>query len=412
MQQKHLIVVGGGHGAVQLCSALKRAKKFPGAITLISEENYLPYQRPVLSKAFLYNSAAEIVPLKPASWYAQEQIKVLLNTQVEAIMPEQCQVMLANGTGLTYDYLVLAMGSGPKLLPSLALDLTNSHTLRSAADAVALKNMLVRATQLTIIGGGFLGLEVAATANALGKKVRVLEAGASLMRRSLSPACADYVRTKHLAAGIQISLGATVGAATVHNNRLTHLLINDVPECVQELLVAIGSVPEQTLALAAGIKCNNGIIVDQFMRTSAPNIFAVGDCAAFYAADAQQYWRFESIYNAGEQAKIAAATIMGEKMAYQPLPCFWSEQGPIKLQMVGCLPDQLTTTIRREGKTADEFSLFHYRDTQLVCVESVNAPLDHAYAKQLLAQNIHPPSAQIQDQTVSFQALLQQNGVH
>lgn len=406
MQQKHLIVVGGGHGAVQLCSAL-RAKQFPGPITLISAENYLPYQRPLLSKGFLYNSAAELVPLKPASWYAQERIKVVLNTQVDAIAPDQCQVILANGTSLAYDYLVLALGSGPKLLPFLAPDLTNSYTLRTAADAVAIKTMLARATtQLTIVGGGFLGLELAATAHALGKTVRVLEAGASLMRRSLSPACAEYVRTTHGAAGIQISLGAKVGEATVHNKRLTHLLINDVPKHVTELLVAIGSVPEQALAVAAGIKCNNGIIVDQYMRTSADNIFAVGDCAAFYAADMQQYWRFESIYNAVEQAKIAAATMMGENIAYQPLPCFWSEQGSLKLQMVGCLPDKLTSTIRREGKTPDEFSLFHYLGKRLVCVESVNSPLDHGYAKQLLARNINPTSAQMQDKTLSLQALL------
>ena len=405
MGQKHIVIVGGGHAAAQLCASLIE-KKFDGLITLVCEEEFLPYQRPPLSKAFIKDDSGAVALIKSESWYEQSNIRTLTDIQATEIRPEEGKLLLSNGEILQYDNLVLATGTRARKLPWLRSELTNVHSLRTAADAAKIKDSVAKSSEVTIIGAGFIGLELAATANALGKKVRVLELAPRILGRSLSKEFSDYVLNKHLASGIQLDLNVALGEAKFKDGRITHLQINGIEETIEELIVAIGAVPEQSLAVNAGIECGNGILVDEFMRTNVPNILAIGDCTSFVMRKMEGRLRLESIQNALDQAKVAAAVIVGEEASYHPYPWFWSEQGSLRLQMAGLLPPNVTKTLKRNGSNEDSFSLFHYVDDELVCVESVNSPMDHMNAKKFLEKGIHPTKDQVVDLTFQLKSLI------
>lgn len=405
MNQQNILIVGGGHAAAQLCGSLVE-KKFQGQVTLICEESHLPYQRPPLSKSFIKGTEEQPALIRAESWFAQSQIETLTNTRVDSIDRDNRRVRLANGDYLTYDTLVLATGTRARSLPWLPSDLTNVHSLRTADDAYRIRDAVSKCNEVTIIGAGFIGLELAATSNLLGKKVRVLELAPRILGRSLSKEFSDHVLEAHIKSGIQIDLNAQLGEVTFDNERITSLMINGIKTPIEELIVAIGAIPEESLALDAGIECENGILVDGFMRTSDPKILAIGDCTSFVMRDLENRLRLESIQNALDQAKVAASTIMGEKSNYHPFPWFWSEQGSMRLQMAGLLPRNVTDTIKRPGATEESFSLFHFVDDQLVCVESVNAPMDHMNAKKFLEKGINPSKSQISDIAFQLKSLI------
>ena len=405
MNQPNVVIVGGGHAAAQLCGSLVE-KKFQGKVTLICEEGLLPYQRPPLSKAFIKSPEEQAAPIRAQSWFEQSQIEVLLNTKVQSIDRENNRVCLSNGDFLPYDTLVLATGTRARSLPWLAAELTNVHSLRTVDDAFRIREAVSTCNEVTIIGAGFIGLELAATSNVLGKKVRVLELAPRILGRSLSKEFADHVLQKHLESGIRIDLNAQLGEATFDNDRITSLMINGVKTPIEELIVAIGAIPEETLAKEAGLQCSNGILVDELMRTSVSNVLAIGDCTSFVMRGLENRLRLESVQNALDQAKIAASTIVGEENRYHPFPWFWSEQGGMRLQMAGLLPTSVTDTIRKPGATDEAFSLFHFVDDQLVCVESVNSPMDHMNAKKFLEKGISPSKDLIRDNIFQLKSLL------
>ena len=405
MNQQNVVIVGGGHAAAQLCGALVE-KQFKGKVTLICEEAFLPYQRPPLSKAFIKSPEEQVALIKAASWYEQSNISVLNNDRVQSIDRSGSRVQLSNGDYLPYDMLVLATGTRARPLSWLSPELTNVHSLRTADDATRIRDAVSRSEEITIIGAGFIGLELAATSNLLGKKVRVLELAPRILGRSLSKEFADYVLQKHMDAGIQIDLNAQLGEATFNKQRITSLSINGIVTPIQELIVAIGATPEQSLAMDAHLECNNGVLVDQCMKTNDPKILAIGDCTSFVMRGLENRIRLESIQNALDQAKTAAATIMGEDTPYHPFPWFWSEQGSMRLQMAGLLPTNVTETIKRPGATEEAYSLFHFVGDQLVCVESVNSPMDHMNAKKFLEKNISPSKDQVTDASFQLKSLL------
>jgi 3-phenylpropionate/trans-cinnamate dioxygenase ferredoxin reductase subunit len=399
-----IVIVGGGHAAAALCAALAEAGQ--GArVTLVSAESELPYQRPPLSKAYLKSPEATAQAHRPAAWYEASGIRVRLGDAAVQLDRGAKTLRLASGTVLPYARLVLATGTRARRLPLLPAELDNVAVLRSAADALALRTRLGSARALTVIGGGFIGLEVAATARALGLEVEVIEAAPRLLMRSVSAELSQHVLEQHRASGIRVRLGATLGGAETEGGRLVALTVDGERHAVDLALLGIGAEPETALAEAAGLAVDNGILVDAQLHTADPAILAIGDCARFPHAGSGQALRLESVQNANDQARTAAASLLGAPAAYAAVPWFWSEQGAMRLQMVGLLsPD--ATTVRRPGAHAASFTLFHFVGDRLVCAESVNAPMDHLMARKLIEGDRHPAPAQLADPAVALKSLL------
>lgn len=384
--QQRLVIIGGGHAAAQLCGALSEGG-YDGAITLVSEEAVPPYHRPPLSKAYLKQDSDALQSLRGADFFALQGITLQLGDAVDAIDTASREVRLHSGSVLGYDRLVIATGARPRHLPGLAEGMRNVVSLRSAGDAQRLRTQLAAAERIVVIGGGFIGLELAATARGLGKHVTVIEAAPRLLARAVSPEISAHVAAVHRAAGIDVRLDArdlTFEAGLDDIKAVNIGMDNDSERLPTDLLViGIGAVPETRLAEAAGLVCRNGIVVDAHMQTSDDNIYAIGDCASFPYAPWGTPLRLESVQNAHDQARTAAASLLGTPTPYVAVPWFWSEQGAMRLQMTGLArPDALR--VRRDGATAQSFSILHYEGDRLVCVESVNAPMDHLAAKKLL----------------------------
>ena len=404
-----IVIIGGGHAAAQLCAGLAEAGQ-AGRVHLVCEEACEPYHRPPLSKAFLKSADQAMQPHKPAQWFQDSGIHLHLGDPAVSVDRAARTVTLRSGTVLPWAHLVLATGSRARRLPALgdaALD--NVITLRAAHEAQRLRERLMQAQQVTVLGGGFIGLEVACTALALGKKVRVIEVAPRLLGRAVSPALSEHVLQAHRAAGMEIVLGAKVDSFKVEQGCLASLDVNGEAQPVDLLVLGIGGVPETSLAQAAGIECADGIVVDAHMQTSDPAVLAVGDCTRFPDSRAGRALRLESVQNANDQARTAVATLTGAPRAYDALPWFWSDQGSLRLQMAGLVRAEGTpgfVTVRRPGPNDTAFSLLHYVDGQLVCVESVNAPMDHMMSRKLLEAGKSPAPEQAADAAVPLKSFL------
>ena len=410
MKDEGIVIIGGGHAAAQLCAGLIDAGAGPRT-TLVCAEATLPYQRPPLSKSFLKN-AQEIAQLhRAAAWYADGGVTVKLGQTAVAIDRHQMLVSLADGQQIPYHRLVLATGGRARLLADLPAGLANVATLRSAADAEALRMHLIAFGSLTVVGGGFIGLEFAATGRLLGKRVTVVESAPRLLARAVSPEISEHVLHIHRAAGIEIHLDAKVAGFEIEApvsetvRRLVAIELDGTRHPVDLLLLGIGALPETALAEAAGIACENGIVVNEYMVTSDPAILAIGDCTSFPDMASGRRLRLESVQNANDQARTAVATLLGAPRPHNAIPWFWSEQGSLRLQMAG-LPPTDAKRYRRMGARADSFSILHYADGILHCVESVNAPLDHLMARKLLEAGKSPAPAVACDPAVALKTLL------
>ncbi|MCW5666546.1 MAG: FAD-dependent oxidoreductase [Piscinibacter sp.] len=383
-----IVIVGGGHAGAALCAALAAAGL--GSRThLVCAEQDLPYQRPPLSKAFLKNPGEAVQLHRHEAWYAESGITLHRADPALAIDRAARTLTLRSGAVLRYGWLVLATGAAARTVPALPASLANVAVLRSAADALRLRSLLDAARRVTVLGGGFIGLEIAATAALLGKSVTVLEAAPRLLQRSVSPELAEHVLNGHRAVGTDVRLGVAVSDFAVEGDRLVALSVDGRRELVELLVMGIGATPETSLAQAAGLACDNGIGVDAWLQTSDPSILAIGDCANFPEHGTGRRLRLESVQNANDQARTAAATMQGRPEPYRAVPWFWSEQGSMRLQMVGLMPPD-ARRVRRPGPTPTSFSLLHYQGDRLACVESVNAPLDHMTARKLLEAGRSP----------------------
>ncbi len=404
MNGDSIVIVGGGHAAAALCAAL--AAEGQGArVHLVCAEPLLPYQRPPLSKSFIKDPNEAPQWHRDAAWYQAQGITVHAPDPAQSIDREAGTLVLTSGLHLPYGRLVLATGTRARTLPELSAPLANVATLRTVADAQRLRSWLHTESggELLVLGGGFIGLEVAGTARQMGWAVRVLEAAPRLLARATSPALSGHVLQHHRAMGTDVVLGAAVGGYRVEGDRLNAVQIGGAAQPVSHLLLGVGAVPEVALAAAAGLTVDNGIRVDAGMRSSDPSILAIGDCTCF---EYRGRWiRLESVQNANDQARVAAATLMGRTARYQPTPFFWSDQAGLRLQMVGLWRDGLQS-VRRNGPTDASFSLFHYDGEGLVAVESVNAPIDHINARKLLEAGRSPLPAQAADPQVALKSLL------
>ncbi len=377
-----VVIVGAGQAGFQAAASL-RAGGYEESITLIGDEPHLPYQRPPLSKGFLAGKQTmENTSLRPEAFYATQRIECIRGDRVTRIDRATRRVHLASGARVAYDRLILATGARVRTLA-----LPRIHYLRNREDALEIKHYLDHAASVAVIGGGFIGLEVASVARSLGKSVTVFELQPRLMPRCVSPALSDFYRDLHTAHGVTLVLGAPAA----------------IPET--DLIIAgVGVLPNVELARDAGLPVANGIVVDQYMRTEDEAIFAIGDCADHPNPFAGARTRLESVQNAIDQAKCAAANILGKNGPYHVVPWFWTDQYDITLQMAG-LSGGSDREVLRGDPAAKKFSVFYFKNHRLIAVDSINRPADHMAARKLLAANTLLTPDQAADESFDLKSL-------
>lgn len=370
MPSESVVVVGGGQAGFQTCAAL-RDNGFAGSVTLVCGERALPYQRPPLSKAFLHGDAD--VELRPESYYFDQRVS-LVHASATRIDRARREVVLDSGGHLPYTSLVLAIGARPRPLP-----LPGALALRTHSDAVVLRDRLPRIHRLVVVGGGFIGLEVAAAARKQGIETVVVESLPRTMARVVTPEMAARLTAEHVAHGTSVLCGRL---AISCSGRKVVLDNGDTLEA-DLVLVGIGVVPNVELAVSAGLAVDDGVVVDEHLRTiSDEAIYAIGDCANFPTRLGRV--RLESVQNAVDQANCVAAAICGNPKAYDAVPWFWSDQHGIKLQIAG-LSTGYDQAVVSGDVEAGRFSVFCFRQGRLVAVESANKPADHVLSRRLLA---------------------------
>ena len=380
---QQIVIVGAGHAGFNVAEALRR-QGYDGGITLIGDEPHPPYQRPPLSKAFLTGEYdLERLLIRPAQFYADQNITLRLGDPVAALDPQTATVTLAGGEVVGYDKLVLATGSRMRQLAIEGNALQGVCYLRTHDDAKTLLEELERARSVAVIGGGFIGLEVAATARKMGRAVTVLEAADRLMARALPPRLSDFFAEYHSRQGVELCLSAQADQLEGDGGRVAAVLCGDRRIEADLVVIGIGVVPATELAEAAGLECENGITVDALARTSQPDIWAVGDCTSHDNGWAAARLRLESVQHAADQAKTAAAAMMGGTEPYGAVPWFWSDQYDLKLQIAG-LTDQHGDEVVRGDPASGQFSAFYYTGDDLKAVYSVNRPGDHMATRRLL----------------------------
>lgn len=405
-----IVIIGAGQAGVQAAEAL-RAGGFAGTITLLDNEPHGPYHRPPLSKAWLAGEmdAAQLVMRAP-EMLARKGITLRTDTTVTAIDRATQSVHLADGSALPYTGLVLATGATPRNLPLPGGNAPGVLALRGRDDASAIAERMAlcinQQQPVVVIGGGFIGLEVAATARKKGLTVTVLEAAPRLLGRVLAPVLSDWYAELHRSHGVQLVLGAQITAieagadGAVAGVRLTDGIV--LPAGL--VVVGIGVTANDELARAAGLDCDRGIVVDACGRTSDPQIVAAGDCTARRLADGSLL-RLESVQNATEQGKSASAALLGQDRAFTATPWFWSDQYDKKLQMAGLSTGADHWAVRGD-MAAGSFSVYHFRGERLLAVDSVSATKDHLQARKLLDAGVSPSPAQAADAGFDLASLL------
>ena len=400
---QRLIVVGGGQAAAQTVQSL-RQQGFDGAITLIGDEPFLPYQRPPLSKRYLAGELPrERLFLRPAAFYADKAIELELDTHVAEIDLRRHVVRLADGGKRDYDSLLLATGSRPRRLELPGADLDGIHYLRSIADVDAIMASLTRSARIVLIGAGYIGLEVAAVLRQRGLGVTVLEAAERVMSRVVCPTVSAYYHRRHVQAGVEIRYGVEIRAFR-GRRRVESIDVSGEPLACDVVIVGIGVVPNTQLASAAGLACGNGIIVDEFARTADPVVLAAGDCTNHPHPLLGRRVRLESVQNAIHQAKVAAASLLGAPTAYSEVPWFWSDQYDAKLQIAGLSEGFEEIAIRGDVDT-DTFAAYYLAGNRLIAVDAVNSPRDFMQGRKIIASGIAVTAAQLRDPSTDIAAL-------
>ena len=383
--QEEIVIVGAGQAGAQVAQSLRQGG-FEGALRLIGDEAHPPYQRPPLSKKFLAGEiGAEGLWLRPPAFYTTNTIDHIPNTSVVGIDRSAKRVLLENGDTISYGKLVLATGTKARLLPIKGSDKDGVVTLRSIGDVDAIRERLSKSRELVIIGAGYIGLEVAAVARALGKDVCVIEAQDRPMKRVVSETVSDFFAKLHSDNGVQLRLNTGIealeGGEAVESVKLKNG--DSVPADL--VLVAVGAEPNDQLAADAGLDTDNGVLVDGAAQTSDPDIYAVGDCTRFYSGRYSRSVRMESVQNAIDQAKIAAHALLGQDVDYDPLPWFWSDQYEIKLQIAG-LVEGYDKTIVVGDPAAKKFYVAYLKENALIAVDSINSPRSHMMARRVIGE--------------------------
>ena len=397
-----VVIVGGGHAGGS-AAAFLRQYGYEGPITVIGEEPIAPYQRPPLSKAWLKGEAdADALMLRPESFYAEKDIALRLSTRAVSIQRSAKTVALEGGESVPYDTLILATGARARRLNLPGADFEGVQVLRSAADAEVLKLALGPGKRLAVVGGGYIGLEAAASARALGAEAVVIEALPRILARSSCDLLSDFFTDYHRARGVTFELAATIEGFEGKDGHVTGVRLADgrVIAC-DDVVVGVGIIPNDELAKAAGLECSNGVVVDLDARTSDPSVFAIGDVTQRPMPLYERSQRLESVANALEQAKQAASAIAGRPTPPHEVTWNWSDQYDIKLQMAG-MPFDTDDTLVRGDPAAAKFAVFHLKGDVIRAVEAINAPAEFMAARQLIGSQKPIDRAKLADTTVSM----------
>lgn len=406
-----LLIVGAGHAGAELAVAA-RQQGWLGRIDLIGDEAMLPYQRPPLSKAYLHGAASfESLALRPASAYKAARVQVHSGAQLVQIDRAGHRVHLQDGRVMHYTKLALCMGGRPRALVLPGLDSgakpRNLHYLRTLTDADAIRAGLKEGARLVVVGGGYVGLELAASARKFGAEVTVIEALPRVLARVTGAQVAAFYEAVHREAGVQLRTGLSVERAELADDgAITALVCASGERIAADIVVAgIGMLPNVELAQAAGLAIDGGIAVDEFSQTSDPDIFAAGDCTAHHIALYNRHIRLESVPNALEQARAAASALCGKPKPNHAVPWFWSDQYDLKLQMVG-LSQGHDACVLRGDPASRRFIAFYLKEGGVIAADAVNRPADFMLAKRLVAAGVVVDASVLGDESVSLKDCL------
>jgi len=400
-----VVIVGAGQAGGEVATAL-RQQQFHGPILLIGDEPHLPYRRPPLSKTFLSGEASsESLLIRNAETYAKQRIEFLGPARVRSIDRTARTIELEDGQVIRYAKLVLATGGRPRRLSLPGAEKPNVHYVRTIADVEALREDFLPGRRLVVIGGGYIGLETAAVGIKKGLQVTVLEALPRVLARVAAPELSAFYERAHRGRGVDVRTGVKI-QALLGTDRVEAILFEDGSRMEADLVIAgIGLIPNAELAASAGLRVENGIVVDAHSRTSDPDILAVGDVAQHENAFLGRSLRLESVPSAQEQARTAALTICDKPDAHAAVPWFWSDQFDLKLQMVG-LSEGYDRFVIRGDIASDSFSAFYLRNDTVICAECVNRPQDFAVAKKLVAVRAAALSSALADESLPLKNLV------
>lgn len=400
-----VVIVGAGHAGGQTAISL-RQQKFRGRITILGDEPYPPYQRPPLSKKYLAGELElDRLFLRREKFYADHDVELRLSARVDAIDRADRRLTLENGESIEYEKLVLATGSRVRRLDLPGSDLDGVHYLRSIDDVRKIRKYFRRGARLIVIGAGYIGLEVAAVATAQGLFVTVLETAERVMSRVVSPVVSAFFEKIHREAGVDIRCGVRPGAGFVGDGGLKAIRADDGTLLPADIaIVGVGILPNVEIAESAGIECENGILVDEYCRTSDAHILAVGDCTNHPNRLLGRRLRLESVHNAQEQAKTAAATLCGTLEPYAQVPWFWSDQYDLKLQIAG-LTEGYEQVILRGNPDERAFAAFYLREGRLIAVDAINSAREFMLSKKLIAAGARLDPEILADTEIAFKDL-------
>ncbi len=401
---EQIVIIGAGQAGVQAVLSL-RGEGFTGAITMIGDEAYPPYQRPPLSKAYLLGTfARERLFLKPDSFYREAGCELILNACVAAIDRAAKKVTLKDGRTLPYDKLLLASGTRVRKLACPGAGLPGIHHLRDIADVDALQAVFRPGARIAIVGGGYIGLEVAAVGAKRGLDVTVFETADRLMARAVSPPVSDFYAAEHRRAGVKLNLNTSVEGFE-GKEKIEFIQAGGKRYPADIILVGIGVLPNDMLARESGLPCQDGIIVDRNAMTADPSVFAAGDCTRHYGREGIEI-RLECVQNAIDQAKHAALAMLGRPKDYSEVPWFWSDQYDLKLQIAG-LARPTDRLVLRGDPASRKFAVFHLRNGALAAVEAVNAAPEYLIGKKLIAEGASVAAEKLADLSIAMKQMPQ-----
>lgn len=398
-----VIIVGAGHAAGQAVASL-RQEGYTDGITIIGDEPHIPYQRPPLSKHYLAGTQGlERVYLRPEKFYADKDVTLKLDTRVSSINPAEKSVTTDAGETLAYDKLILATGSRPRKLSIPGSDLSGIHYLRTIADVDAIRAEMGAGKKIVIVGGGYIGLEVASVCVEAEMEVHVLEMESRILQRVTTAEMSAYYHQLHSSRGVNLHVDTLVSGFE-GSDRVERVVCGDRTFDADLVIVGIGIVPNVELAEAAGISCDNGIVVNERCETSAQDVYSAGDCTNHPNPVAGRRLRLESVPNAMEQARVSAANICGNPKVYDAIPWFWSDQYELKLQMVG-FSTEGDTQVLRGDQASNQFAVFYLKDGKVVAADAVNSPKEFMVCKQMLGKPVE--AALLADPSTELKSLLE-----
>jgi 3-phenylpropionate/trans-cinnamate dioxygenase ferredoxin reductase subunit len=398
-----IVVVGASHAAVQAIDTLHR-EGHGGQIIVIGEEPDPPYNRPPLSKKYFTGELArERLQLRSAQFYQQPGLTLRLGVRATAIDRAARRVRLSDGNEVAWDKLLLCVGSRARRLDVPGVDLPGIHYLRTTADVDAIRTALAGARKVVVVGAGYIGLEAAASARRLGLEVTVLEAAERPMQRVVCPALSEFYLARHEREGVRIHCNVAV-SSFAGDDRVRGVLCGDREFPADVVIVGVGIAPEVTLAAAAGLKCDNGIWVDESCRTSDPNVYAAGDCTNHPSIHYGRRVRLESVDNAVEQGRVAAASLCGKDARHDHVPWFWSDQYDVKLQIAGLSQDHDRIVVRGEPASG-HFAIYYLLQDELIAVDAVNSPKDFMSGRRWIAEGRRPDAAKLADLNVDLKTM-------